>query len=195
MHNNNKQAFDNHSDSRRKFIGGLSLLIGASLSPLGLQSLAAAQTYSAKTAKTFLSTAQQSMLSTITDIIIPDTDTPGATKAGVPQFIEHMLAKFLPQQEAQAWLSAFTAFDQSAHALLGVKGSGGFNALSSTQQVTAITLLDEKLGQDDFYAKLKELTVIGYYTSKIGASIELQYDPVPGPYREMSVKEVGRAWS
>ncbi|MGJ8691639.1 MAG: gluconate 2-dehydrogenase subunit 3 family protein [Thalassotalea sp.] len=191
---NNKNPDEINKVSRRKFIAHLSLLIGASLSPLGLQSLAAAATYTPTEQAHFLSASQKIMLGTITDIIIPDTDTPGASKAGVPEFIEHMLAKFLSGQEAKAWLTAFIAFDQSVN-IAGVNGISGFNALSKKQQLEAVTTLDNHLGQDSFYAKLKELTVIGYYTSKIGASIELQYDPVPGPYREIPSKDIDRAWS
>ncbi|MEP1445300.1 MAG: gluconate 2-dehydrogenase subunit 3 family protein [Paraglaciecola sp.] len=126
------------------------------------------------------------MLSKIADIIIPDTDTPGARKAGVPEYIEHMLFNLLSKQDSEKWLFEFNTFNKKV---------GGFNHLSARMQLNAVTRLDDNLGSDDFYKKLKELTVIGYYTSEIGASIELQYDPVPGPYQEMPLAVIGRAWS
>ena len=41
---------------------------------------------------------------------------------------------------------------------------------------------------------LKEAVVFGYYTSQIGASQELGYSPVPGPYREVPFSDVGKVW-
>ena len=37
-------------------------------------------------------------------------------------------------------------------------------------------------GDVPFYLKLKELTVLGYYTSQMAATTELDYQPVPGRY-------------
>ena len=57
--------------------------------------------------------------------------------------------------------------------------------------------LDDQLHSDNenkTYKKLKELIVIGYYTSEIGGTQELKYDPVPGPYKEMKLNEVGGVW-
>lgn len=47
-----------------------------------------------------------------------------------------------------------------------------------------------------FYRMLKELTLVGYYTSEIGASQELQYVHTPGRYDGcIPIEELGRAWS
>jgi len=70
-----------------------------------------------------------------------------------------------------------------------------FNELDAEQQISIVAKLDENLEKNTFYKSFKELTIIGYYTSKIGATEELRYDPVPGPYKEISLVEVGRAWS
>ena len=50
-------------------------------------------------------------------------------------------------------------------------------------------------GDVPFYLKLKELTVIGYYTSQAAATTELDYQPVPGHYDgDARFDEVGRQW-
>ena len=50
-------------------------------------------------------------------------------------------------------------------------------------------------GDVPFYLKLKELTVLGYYTSQAAAVTELDYQPVPGHYDgDARFEEVGRQW-
>lgn len=47
-----------------------------------------------------------------------------------------------------------------------------------------------------FFATMKELTVVGYYTSEIGATQELRYLAVPGPYRGcIPFTEARRTWA
>ena len=47
-----------------------------------------------------------------------------------------------------------------------------------------------------FFPWLKELTVVGYYTSEIGATQELRYVHVAGQYDgDVPYRKVGRAYS
>ena len=50
-------------------------------------------------------------------------------------------------------------------------------------------------GDVPFYLKLKELTVLGYYTSQVAAGTELDYQPVPGRYDgDARFDDFGRQW-
>jgi hypothetical protein len=52
------------------------------------------------------------------------------------------------------------------------------------------------LGDPSFWPLMKELTVVGYYTSEVGASEELMYVRVPGRWDAcIDFGEVGRAWA
>jgi hypothetical protein len=52
---------------------------------------------------------------------------------------------------------------------------------------------DEK---SPFFFKLKQLTVLGYYTSEVGGTKELSYNPVPGSYEgDYDFDKVGHQWS
>ena len=47
-----------------------------------------------------------------------------------------------------------------------------------------------------FFRMFKELTVVGYYTSEIGATRELKYSRVPGRFEGcLPFRTIGRAWS
>ncbi len=49
---------------------------------------------------------------------------------------------------------------------------------------------------DPFFYRLKELTMVGYYTSEPGATEELQYIHVPGRYDGCEpLEDVGRTWA
>jgi hypothetical protein len=46
-----------------------------------------------------------------------------------------------------------------------------------------------------FFRRMKELTLLGYYTSEVGATKELRVNPM-GPYRgDVSYRALGRAWA
>ena len=47
-----------------------------------------------------------------------------------------------------------------------------------------------------FFRMMKELTLLGYYTSEVGATRELRYEPVPGRYEGcVPFTTIGRTWA
>jgi hypothetical protein len=65
-----------------------------------------------------------------------------------------------------------------------------FLAIATEQRVRVLETLERTsqgarglYGNTPFFAKIKELTVLGYYTSAVGSQQELIYRPVPGAYR------------
>jgi gluconate 2-dehydrogenase gamma chain len=51
-------------------------------------------------------------------------------------------------------------------------------------------------GRQPFFRTMKELTLLGYYTSQIGAAQELKYAQVPGRFDGcVPFSSIGRAWS
>jgi gluconate 2-dehydrogenase gamma chain len=53
----------------------------------------------------------------------------------------------------------------------------------------------EDIGEQAFFRTLKELVLVGYYTSEVGATRELRVNPM-GVYRsDIPYAEIGRAWS
>jgi len=134
---------------------------------------------------------QMLLVARISDIIIPVTDTPGAIAAGVPYYIDHMAADWMKKAECNRLLRGIDKIDADAKVNYG----HGFLALASEIQVAIVQALDDNLKQEPGYKTLKTYTVIGYYSSKIGMTVELNYDPIPGPYKEIPFSDVGKAWS
>ena len=106
-----------------------------------------------------LNAAQQALVTEITEIIIPETDPPGATSVKVPQFIDLILTDWMSDDERAVFLAGLGAIDAS-----------GFAALSPAQKTELLTKLDaaraDKSGAGHAFGRLKALTVYGYFTSK-----------------------------
>jgi len=158
----------------------------------------------------FFTGDQASLIAALTEIIIPRTDTPGAIDAGVPMFIDRMLKKVYPKESQEAFLKNLTAFDE------GAKKAHGSNFMECADQEKIEYFkkqhddaLRDNVGSDSsgwwsagakdnkpFILELKELTLLGFFTSKPGATQVLQHNQVPGPYKGcVPLKDVGKAWA
>ena len=170
---------------RREFIVGLTAVLGVSqLSAMQAKAIEAATNFKSGDTPKYFSETQIKIIERIADIIIPDTDTPGAAKAGVHLYIDHMAANWMTDAERSALTAGISKID-----------SRGFLDLSAGDQVAFVQDLDDRRGEEPAYNTIKEFTVIGYYTSEIGATVELNYDPLPGEFKEIPFSDVGKTWA
>ncbi len=172
--------------NRREFLISLTAIMGGTMTPIGIKAIAASTSFNLEKKPATLSYNQLKTTKIMVDIIIPDTDTPGASKAGVHMFIDYMVSHYMDEKEVKNFIIGLDSLNRQPLR---------FNDLNARQQIVIVTGLDKKLKNNSFYKSFKELTIIGYYTSEIGATEELRYDPVPGAYKEIPLAEVGRAWS
>jgi gluconate 2-dehydrogenase gamma chain len=94
--------------------------------------------------------------------IIPATDTPGATTAGVTAFIEKMLADWQTAEERERFLAGLQDLDARCRA----RASRDFIDCAEADQIAVLTALDD--AKEEWFARLKYLTVYGYCTSEVG---------------------------
>jgi hypothetical protein len=142
----------------------------------------------------------------MTELIIPQTDTPGARAARVNEFIDLVLAEWCDDADRALLLDGLADVDARARALYGNDFVHGTEA----QQAQILTALDQELAlrrdaakegntrraQDaapdkTFFHLMKRLTLVGYYTSEIGANQELHYQIIPGRYAPCFPLETG----
>jgi hypothetical protein len=113
-----------------------------------------------------LGPAQRQLVTTIAEMIIPETDTPGATTVKVPEFIDLILTEWASDEERTAFLAGLADIDARAATL----GSARFVDLPAAKKTELLTELDarreDKAGAGLAFARLKALTVYGYFTSK-----------------------------
>lgn len=187
--------------NRRDTLRGLALTIGVGATGWAERALAAAAPAPALTwTPAALTPDQARVLDVVAELIIPKTDTPGAREAGVPQFIDRALANFYEKDQADKLRAGLTRMDADAQAAHGV----AFIALTPQQQVDLLTAYEREgvaakaltPSQAHFFPALEDMVTVGYFTSEPGATIALQYDPVPGAYNGcVPLAEVGRAWA
>ena len=153
----------------------------------------------------FLTADEVRLVKSISETILPKTDTPGAVEAGVHKYIDVMVAQNRNTTEQMAFRTGLSEFDKDFKST----GSKSFARASSEEQHAYLVRLDEetrKAMNDEnrdrgerrlFYAQIKELVFVGYFTSELIGENYLNYDPVPGVYHGcISLEETGgKAWS
>ena len=147
-----------------------------------------------------LDRSQARLITILVDMIIPDTDTPGAVEAGVPAFVEEMIFVAYNEDARQEFISGLEAFENS---VLEEHGSSYADLEPEVQFQVADSQNRRAVGgehTDDqaaqFFLVMKELTVMGYFTSEIGATQTLRYEKVPGRYDAcIPFDEVGKTWA
>ncbi len=118
------------------------------------------------------------LIGRVTDLIIPETDTPGAVGAGVPEYIDMMIARNTDQQLVVAdglrWLDA-EAKRQGGNRFLDIPEQKQIAILEPLCELADQGNTQRQARNVQFFALLKALTADGYYTSKIGLIDELGY--------------------
>ena len=128
---------------------------------------------------------QLKLVSEMAQMIIPDTDTPGAGAAGVPDYIHLIVSDWYYSGERENFMKGLATVD--GHFLNG----------SEDERHKIMSEMDnEETDGKSFFAEFKELTLVGYFTSQIGAEEELRYEQYPGPYQGcVPFEQVGRTWA
>ncbi len=130
---------------------------------------------------------QYQTVTVIAEHILPATDTPGATDAGVGPFIDMMLAEWYKTEDRDKFLEGLANLDDRSSNMFGAT----FLKLGEAKQVALLhgldaevtALQDADLETDSyFFHRMKWLTLFGYYTSEIGQTQELQAAIIPGHY-------------
>ena len=109
--------------------------------------------------------------------IIPADQTPGATVAGVPAFIDRMLSDWYDQSERTRVIAGIESLD----AISRTRFNRAFTACSSSEQDSLLLELDRE-GPAHWFGTVKFLTIWGYFTSEVGVVRELRQWPSPGRY-------------
>jgi hypothetical protein len=142
-------------------------------------------------------------LDEIAETIIPATDTPGAKEAKVGQFMGVMVKDCYKPNEQKVFLEGMNKLNEASKK----KFSGnGFMKITPEQRKELLNELDkeqkayakDKKKEDDphYFTLMKQLTLLGYFTSEPGATKALRYVPVPGRFDAcIPYKKGDKAWA
>lgn len=162
----------------------LAAFLGVGLmAPAARAAMAASEPWSAEA---------RALIADIAETIIPATGTGGAKAAGVPAFIEMMVADWFDAAERTHFMDGMAAFDDGARATHGkafaelaqaAKDEYFGKQLAAAEAAIAAPAGGGARPRTPFALLIKRLTVYGYYTSELGGSVELKLDMIPNEYR------------
>lgn len=123
-------------------------------------------------------------LDEIGETIIPTTDTPGAKAVGIGEFMVMMVKDTYNAEQQQNFVDGLNFIREDFKAS---KGSDFMDA-NTDDRTAYLNDLKAKANSNSEDKKaavvnmLQDLTVLGYFTSEIGATQQLRYFEVPGRY-------------
>jgi gluconate 2-dehydrogenase gamma chain len=140
----------------------------------------------------FFSEEQGALVAEVAEIIIPRTDTPGAKDVGVPAFIDVMLKEVYPKKDQDRFIAGLKVFDDEAKRL----HDKPFMKLATDERLELVRRLHESAAAEErdmtvppaqlerpFILMVRELTLLGFFTSQDGATKVLQHVTVPGAFQ------------
>lgn len=146
------------------------------------------------------------LLAALCDTIIPATDTPGAREAGVHDFLIKMVVDCTPRKEQNTFIAGLKDLQDHCRHTYGQP----FEQSTAAQRQEALSrsesrdkpwsglagkLEDRILGRS-FFALLREYTVYGYCTSRIGATQGMSYAYIPGSFSScIPLKPGQKCWA
>jgi gluconate 2-dehydrogenase gamma chain len=181
--------------NRREALQRVALLMGGTLSSsavLGVLNGCTSKNQEATWKPVFLTQDQGAIVSEVADLMIPRTDTPGAVDVGVPAFIDTMLKDVYAMRDQERFITGLEEFEaksqqQNKQAFLKLEPAQRMALVQSVHDA-AVAAEKQSFNAPDsewhrpFILMVKELTLLGYFTSEAGATKVLQYIQVPGAY-------------
>lgn len=158
-----------------------------------------------------LTETQRRIVAEVAEMIIPKTDTVGAKDVGVPSFIELMLKDCYDQPEHVSFMEGVTTLEQAK--FLEMDASKRTETLKKLEADTktvmkAREVKQTKMGDNDdkeemkavpkglpFWRLMKELTLLGYFTSEGGIKASFEYVQIPSKLELIKLKPNQKAYA
>ena len=187
---------------RRNMIHGLVVLAGISTLPSCSRSGEPSKGGNADIAQATLlsrtdySSAHAQFIEILSDIIIPDTDTPGALRAGAPQQMVHVLSEWMNEEGRKEWVNGLADIQEALDRSQKISFLQG----NRDAQARALIALDKAAYQNrkapEFYRTFKTALGAAYYLSELGATEELRYEAIPGEWKScVPFDTIGKTWA
>lgn len=154
-------------------------------------------------------------LNEVAETILPETKTPGAKAANVGQFMTVMVTDCYETKDQKAFRQGI----KDLNAACGKMHKTDFMKAKPEQRLSLLTALDKeakayqaKKGEleelerkkdkdfpglpNHYFLMMKQLTMLGYFTSEAGCTQALRYLAVPGKYEgSVPYKKGDKAWA
>jgi len=138
----------------------------------------------------------------VAETIIPKTDTPGAKDAETGKFMATYAMGCYDEAQQKILLDGIQQLNKAANKKYAVT----FMQLTALQKEELLTVIDKEAetyntskseqAPPHYFSLMKQLALLGFFTSKPGATKVLRYIPVPGKYEGcIDYKKGETAWA
>lgn len=141
-------------------------------------------------------------LGDVADTILPPTGSPGAKEAGVGEFIPVMVRDSYDEKNQKVFMRGIDKLRHTANDNYG----RAFQQLTINERTKLLETIDREAKDhqlnktmedpDHYFHLFKQLTLLGFFSSELGATKALRYVQIPGRYDgDYPYKEGDRAWA
>ena len=185
---------------RRELLKMIALATGSAL--IGGELLLSGCTSSPAIGGDAFSEADISFLDEVAETIIPKTTSPGAKEAAVGAFMTVMVNDCYTKDDQKIFHEGIKKLDEACKKTHNT----GFMKASPEQRTSLLIALDKEAKESQkakakeepnhYFTMMKQLTLLGFFTSKPGATQVLRHIPVPGKYDgNFPYKKGDKAWA
>lgn len=168
---------------------------------IGADSFLKGEVLADKQAKLDLTAQELSLLDEIGETIIPATQTPGAKAVQIGAFMKMMVNDCYDDANQAVFQAGLGKVDAAAKKQFGKT----FLQLAPGDRTTLLNQIDAEEKKyrtekpenapDHYFRLMKQMTLLGYFSSEIGCTQALRYVEVPGAFRGSEPYKKGdRAW-
>lgn len=187
--------------NRREAITQVSWILGGTIIGAGIF-LETGCKSSTEQAKDFFDAETIALLNEMGETILPKTSTPGAKEAKVGEFMAVMVKDCYTEDDQKIFREGINKLEKQC------KDENGKNFMECTpQERTKLfvkmdglqkTYMEGKTPEQPshYFRMVKELTLLGFFTSEIGSTKALRYIESPGSYDgDVPYKKGDRLWA
>jgi len=204
--------------NRRDAIGRVALIMGGAV--IGAEFFISGCKSSSNQVADLFDADHVAFLNEVADTILPDTSSPGAKAANVGAFMGVMVRDCYTPADQKTFVEGIKKLDEASRK----KFSNKFMDLTAQQRTDLLVDLDKEQKEfttkrnkdleadaakhkgdllykapelpNHYFRQMKQLTLLGYFTSEIGATKALRYIAVPGHYDGcVPYKKGDKAWA
>ena len=190
--------------TRRDAIGRVTALLGGAALVGRAEVLSAVQDDAARSAARAgagdFTTADITFLDEIADTILPETGTPGAKAARTGAFMALMVTDAYDAEEQRVFRDGMRQLDEASRRTHGAS----FVSVSPPQRLALLETIDREANGArtpagtpvHYFRMMKELALLGYFTSEIGYRQAMRYVESPGRFEPCVPHAAGeKAWA
>jgi hypothetical protein len=186
---------------RREAISRVALIMGGTL--IGMDYLVSGcSNPAAKNVSVLFDKGHIKFLDEVGDTIIPKTNTPGAKDVHIGAFMALMVKDCYNAEDQQIFMAGIDKLNDECKKQNGKD----FLACTPVQRTALLNILDKEQKEytktktkdqpNHYFRMIKELTLLGYFTSEPGCTQALRYLPVPGKFEgTIPYKKGDKAWA